>query len=436
MHVKKKILFYRLGALVCILLFILTAALYVLARKEIAQLDRWISSTKNAHGTKKHEQNISTVRRELVDENSVFYDHLVQFLEQAKKEKNDLWAKAETLWFEARNACYFSSSASILVTEKGEFIICESFVSSMLALYSRKGKLIRTFGKEGKGPGEYKDPTHIAAIGDTLICFDNAQNKVILFRISNGAFLREYHLDFLYDKDFAAAQDKNRIYLIFYEIPPFVYDHIISIYTIHRRTEMLSKRHRYGRIDNSSQISSIFKIKGLDLIENKYIAFLEPQKFGFHLMTIKGEWIGSFFDGKPPFFVELGHVRPQDLRDQMQSSRLYFKHSRCYTINYLGKGILGISVENPFNKARGRFDYYLTLWTVDGSYLGYLQIDHKVCFGKDGKIYRWIEEDVLSNQIDDKLKNPPLLIMNLWDAANTGMAHAGRCGGREKLKHL
>jgi hypothetical protein len=73
---------------------------------------------------------------------------------------------------------------------------------------------------------------------------------------------------------------------------------------------------------------------------------------------------------------------------------------------------------------------------VDGSYLGYLQIDHKVCFGKDGKIYRWIEEDVLSNQIDDELENPPLLIMNLWDAANTGMAHAGRCGGREKLKHL
>lgn len=62
-----------------------------------------------------------------------------------------------------------------------------------VTVYSQQdGKLLRQFGKEGKGPGELVEPGHAALAGDELYVADSSNHRVQVFDARSGAFRREW----------------------------------------------------------------------------------------------------------------------------------------------------------------------------------------------------------------------------------------------------
>ena len=65
----------------------------------------------------------------------------------------------------------------------------------MLLLYERSGRLSRTIGREGEGPGEFWEPVHLQLLGkDTLAVWDYMFGHVSYFD-SVGVLLRERRID-------------------------------------------------------------------------------------------------------------------------------------------------------------------------------------------------------------------------------------------------
>ena len=79
-----------------------------------------------------------------------------------------------------------------------------SGANKMLLVYERSGRLSRTIGREGEGPGEFWEPVHLQLIGgDTLAVWDYMFGHVTYFD-TLGVLLRERRIDL--GAVFAAAQ--------------------------------------------------------------------------------------------------------------------------------------------------------------------------------------------------------------------------------------
>jgi hypothetical protein len=61
--------------------------------------------------------------------------------------------------------------------------------------WDRTGKFVRTLGRKGDGPGEFKVPINIAIRGDTLLAYASNQRRVSLWR-TDGTLIREWRVDF------------------------------------------------------------------------------------------------------------------------------------------------------------------------------------------------------------------------------------------------
>jgi len=74
----------------------------------------------------------------------------------------------------------FAADGSILVTDRQE---------RRVAQYDASGKLIRYFGQQGSGPGEFLSPGRISAYESEIAVFDEALGRVTVFD-SSGTYLR------------------------------------------------------------------------------------------------------------------------------------------------------------------------------------------------------------------------------------------------------
>ena len=60
---------------------------------------------------------------------------------------------------------------------------------------SRQGKITRTFGRRGKGPGEFETPGSLVVAGDELMVMDFSLRRVSVFSTTSGKFLRSFLLN-------------------------------------------------------------------------------------------------------------------------------------------------------------------------------------------------------------------------------------------------
>jgi len=82
---------------------------------------------------------------------------------------------------------------------------------------SRQGKITRTFGRRGQGPGEFEHPGSMVVAGDELLVMDFNLRRVSVFSTTSGKFLRSFllnaflpHLGYDGNELFAAAFDESR----------------------------------------------------------------------------------------------------------------------------------------------------------------------------------------------------------------------------------
>ncbi|HEY4320634.1 MAG TPA: 6-bladed beta-propeller [Gemmatimonadales bacterium] len=77
----------------------------------------------------------------------------------------------------------------IILMNDGRLIIGQRHPASV-RLYDREGTFVRTIGRAGDGPGEYRAP-NIAVFHDTLVTYDGAIGRASLFTV-DGKFVRTF----------------------------------------------------------------------------------------------------------------------------------------------------------------------------------------------------------------------------------------------------
>lgn len=86
------------------------------------------------------------------------------------------------------NQLLLSSSLEYAVFEDGFFILDKS--QKRIFKIDKNGEHISTFGKEGRGPSEFTQPSAIHLKQDNLFIFDPGLNKILIFDL-NGELIKE-----------------------------------------------------------------------------------------------------------------------------------------------------------------------------------------------------------------------------------------------------
>ncbi len=410
MNPQKKITILKISNII-LFIFIIIIILYF---NKIISIERYKEKSRKADLTSNKnmsQKNLDIALKAIITKNKPFYEKLNTYLNST--DSLDL-SYGDTINFESKQDIYFMSETPFIVTPDRKYVICGAYPSKFVAIFSKNGELIKKLGKEGEGPGEYKSSDFVDLKGDTIYIYDGSLRKVILYSL-DGHYIGQYQVmtGGVFPNDFKISRERD--IAIFYNLFALNEDYIISLASFDRNTHSLHEIGRFGKMSEVSRVSSYFAIRGLAIIENGYISALDPQRFGFHLFRPDGTEMASFFPNPPRFFKPLKSIRKGNLRNQKKMTALYFKHSRCYSIHYLGRGIIGILVECPMKKADKRIPFYYSLWRVDGKYLGALKVRERIIKGESGKLYYWIEEIEKSEKnAEGFYKNPPLVVINLW----------------------
>ncbi|MBA4082522.1 MAG: hypothetical protein C0496_14835 [Erythrobacter sp.] len=89
-----------------------------------------------------------------------------------------------------------SEARAMVADEWGRLYIAD-VQEKQVRLFDSTGQFVRTFGRRGAGPGEFRDPVGLAAPGDgSLVVYDPTQWRVSVFDTS-GAFRTGYLVSFI-----------------------------------------------------------------------------------------------------------------------------------------------------------------------------------------------------------------------------------------------
>lgn len=353
---------------------------------------------------------LNQLKRKHILDNKYFYEQLKHYLTITDSMDESL---ADTIKFSTKNECYFTSQTPFSLTNDGYYVISQYFPSKFIAVFSDSGKLIKKLGREGRGPGEYIQPAFCDVKNDTIYCYDNKLNKIIVYSVS-GNHIIDYKIKDAeaFPKDFNISP--NNDYAIFYKIFLFNNPSVISLYQFTDKEIFLKKIGEYGYMSKVNKVSRSFQLLGMTISKHGYIFTLEPQRCGFTAFYPSGEEIMCFYDTKLDWFKELRSFNENDLKKPRKETNIFFGHSFCNRIHYLGKGIIGINIVSPANRNSNQNMFLeYTFWRVDGEYIGSLKYKHGfIIHGENGKLYYW-SKNMIKNK-EGFYENPRLITLNLW----------------------
>lgn len=90
---------------------------------------------------------------------------------------------------------FFDDGVGAFITESGDFFYVDNGNYSVFH-FNSQGDLIRNFGQEGRGPGDFFEANHIQIINNDLYLLDYKNSRIQVFDISNGKFKKTINLPF------------------------------------------------------------------------------------------------------------------------------------------------------------------------------------------------------------------------------------------------
>ncbi len=92
----------------------------------------------------------------------------------------------------------FSSVRGVGMLSDGSIVVADRIGSDMIRIFDRTGTLVRSFGRRGEGPGEFRDPWMVYVVaGDTIHVGDYRPMRYNVFT-SEGEWVRAVQLEPLY----------------------------------------------------------------------------------------------------------------------------------------------------------------------------------------------------------------------------------------------
>jgi hypothetical protein len=102
---------------------------------------------------------------------------------------------------------YLASPMALTVTPRGEFLVTDQFYQRVYH-YTRQGRLLKTIGRQGQGPGEFEMIGAAVAISDTILAvLDDTRRSVTFLRLDSGSYLYEVRFDGVASSSASASGD-------------------------------------------------------------------------------------------------------------------------------------------------------------------------------------------------------------------------------------
>lgn len=122
---------------------------------------------------------------------------------------------------EGDEAYMFTAISAIAVTPADTIYVLDGD-AFQIKVYDTSGKHVRTFGREGDGPGEFRSPSLLTLLGDTLVVYDWRARRLSCFTLG-GTLLRTAQMEVPTFASGIAALDDSTIVLqtdAGYSMPP------------------------------------------------------------------------------------------------------------------------------------------------------------------------------------------------------------------------
>src|SRR5262245_4808699 len=90
------------------------------------------------------------------------------------------------------DATHFNQPTDIAIRKDGSFYVSDGYVNSRVALFDKRGSLLREWGAKGGGEGQFSNPHGLAfGPGDDLFVADRENSRIQIFD-RNGMFKRQW----------------------------------------------------------------------------------------------------------------------------------------------------------------------------------------------------------------------------------------------------
>lgn len=103
--------------------------------------------------------------------------------------------RLEELWRvgEDDQEIVFGRISGILVDGDGRVYVADSQAHE-ISVFSREGEFLRFLGREGEGPGEFREPRSLVLMPDGKVGVVHEQPpRIVCFRVSDGEFVEDFH---------------------------------------------------------------------------------------------------------------------------------------------------------------------------------------------------------------------------------------------------
>lgn len=95
----------------------------------------------------------------------------------------------DSLDLQETDSVFASKVNAIISREGGQLLVADAAIGRVLE-YSRDGRLLRTFGRRGKGPGEFSSPSWMVVLGDSQLLVKNEPAfRMEAFDLRSGAWV-------------------------------------------------------------------------------------------------------------------------------------------------------------------------------------------------------------------------------------------------------
>jgi peptidylamidoglycolate lyase len=102
------------------------------------------------------------------------------------------------------DATHFNQPTDIAIRKDGSFYVSDGYVNSRVALFDRKGTLLREWGKKGSGAGQFSNPHGLAFGNDGDVLVADRENSRIQIFDRQGTFKQQW----------LGAKEKGRVFAV------------------------------------------------------------------------------------------------------------------------------------------------------------------------------------------------------------------------------
>lgn len=153
------------------------------------------------------------------------------------------------------DARHFDMPTDVAIAEDGSFFVSDGYGNSRVLHFAADGKLIKTWGTKGTGPGEFDLP-HGIAIDDRgrVLVADRSNARVQVFEQS-GRFLAQWQGTDLGRPYAAAAGQKNRVFIADGGDQPEVPPDRAGVAVVDADGQLVTRFGRFGNYDGQFRLA-------------------------------------------------------------------------------------------------------------------------------------------------------------------------------------